>query len=237
MAGWLVIITWAIGCVWSKDMASLASLLSSFSPAHHSVCCPLLVLSSTLSSKACPLLCQARRDSGLCIERSRREMLTAGASVSLLSSLFSGSAALGILEADDDEQLLERVKEDRRRKIQKRGELNAYKKEAASVQTAIFKLSKAGQALDVNDFLSASSLLGSSLDIDWIEDVKVALSKLSSNDEERTAAKTFSSSLQSLQSAVLNQDLASSKTAFVASASALERWSALTGFAQQLKGL
>lgn len=141
------------------------------------------------------------------------------------------------MEADDDDQLLEKVKEDRKRKIQKRGELNSYKDETASIQNAIYELSKAGQALDGNDFSGASKVLGQSLDVAWIADAKTALSKVSSSREEESEVELFSSAISSLQSAVLKEDINSSKSAFVASAGALEKWSYLTGFAEQLKGL
>jgi hypothetical protein len=42
----------------------------------------------------------------------------------------------------------------------------------------VYKLSKAGQAIDGSDFSTATSVLGSTSDNDWIKDVKDALSKV-----------------------------------------------------------
>ncbi len=46
------------------------------------------------------------------------------------------------------------------------------------MQAAVYKLSKAGQAIDGSDFSTATSVLGSTSDNDWIKDVKDALSKV-----------------------------------------------------------
>lgn len=162
-------------------------------------------------------------------------LLTAASASGLLLSF--NPAALALLEADDDEELLEKVKEDRKKKIKRRGEISSFKEETASLQVAINQLSKAGQALDGNDFPGASKALGKSLSEGWITNVEKALTKVSSSAEEEDEAKLFSSSLASLQTAVSKQDMDSSKSAFVKSAEALEKWSFLTGLAEQVKGL
>ncbi|MCO5581605.1 hypothetical protein L7F22_069065 [Adiantum nelumboides] len=167
--------------------------------------------------------------------RRRQVLLTAASACGVLMSL--NPAALALLEADDDEQLLEKVKEDRKKKIKRRGEINAFKDETASLQAAVYQLSKAGQALDGNDFPAASKALGQSLREGWIANVEKALSKVSSSEEEQGEAKLFSSSLASLQTAVSKKDMDLSKSEFVKSAGALEKWSFLTGFGEQLKGL
>eukprot|EP00250_Pteridium_aquilinum_P011788 c20303_g1_i1 orf=211-864(+) len=191
------------------------------------------------------VLCQATQPSSpdkaysaskLQLDVNRRQVLLSVASAAGLLLSFD-PAALALLEADDDEQLLEKVKEDRKKKIKRRGEINSFKEETASLQAAIYQLSKAGQALDGNDFSGASKALGESPSEGWIVNVEKALSKVSSSAEEQDEAKLFSSSLASLQTAVSKQDLDTSKSAFVKSAGALEKWSFLTGFSEQLKGL
>lgn len=174
------------------------------------------------------------------LDVSRRELLSAtaaSASASGVLLLSLSPAALALLEADDDDQLLEKVKEDRKKKMKKRGEVNSLKEETASVQAAVYQLSQAGQALDGEDFSAASKALGGNLNEAWITDVEKALSKVSSSEEEQSEVEVFSTALASLQSAVIKQDLDLSKSAFVKSAGALEKWSYLTGFAEQLKGL
>eukprot|EP00246_Nothoceros_aenigmaticus_P008088 TRINITY_DN22575_c0_g1_i1.p1 TRINITY_DN22575_c0_g1~~TRINITY_DN22575_c0_g1_i1.p1 ORF type:complete len:217 (-),score=52.28 TRINITY_DN22575_c0_g1_i1:253-903(-) len=168
---------------------------------------------------------------------SRRDVVAGGAAgLSLFVSLTAGPA-FSILEADEDDTLLEKVKADRQKKIKKRVEIKSgFQKETESVQAAVYELSKVGQALDGSDFAAADSVL-SSRDKGWIADVETALSKVSSSPEEEGEAQNFTSALAQLQSAVSKQDPDDSKKAFFVSASALERWSTLTGLSNQLKGL
>ncbi|GMN23484.1 hypothetical protein TIFTF001_043687 [Ficus carica] len=83
----------------------------------------------------------------------------------------------------------------------------------------------------------ASSVLGGSTDSDWVKNVNMAFTKLSSSPEEKRQVDTFNSSLASLISSITKNDVQSSKTAFVASATAFEKWTNLTGLVAQLKGL
>jgi hypothetical protein len=70
----------------------------------------------------------------------RREFLTSSSSA-LASALFLfasdrlSPAAMALLEADDDELLLERVKEDRKKKIKRRVEVSSLKEEAGAQKT------------------------------------------------------------------------------------------------------
>ncbi|KAM1809231.1 hypothetical protein ACFX15_025541 [Malus domestica] len=155
---------------------------------------------------------------------------------SLVGKDFSSSKA-AILEADDDEELLEKVKKDRKKRLERQGVLSSSKKETGYLQELVYRLSKAGQAIDSNDLPAASSLLGGSTDTDWVQKANIALNKLSSSPEEKTEVDTFNSSLASLILSVTRNDVESSKLAFVSSASAIEKWTTLTGLVGQLKGL
>ncbi|KAM6553410.1 hypothetical protein CsatB_014172 [Cannabis sativa] len=166
-------------------------------------------------------------------------------SISLVTSFFfvlagnncvSNSNA-AILEADDDEELLERVKKDRKKRIERQGVLSSSNKETGYLQDVVYKLSKVGQAIDNNDLSAASSVLGGSTNSDWVKNANVAFTKLSSGPEEKNEVDTFNSSLSSLISSVTQNDVKSSKIAFVDSASAFEKWTNLTGLVSQLKGL
>uniref|UniRef100_A0A2N9IXE9 Maintenance of Photosystem II under High light 2 C-terminal domain-containing protein n=1 Tax=Fagus sylvatica TaxID=28930 RepID=A0A2N9IXE9_FAGSY len=148
---------------------------------------------------------------------------------------FDASAA--ILEAEDDQELLEKVKRDRKKRLEKQGVISSSKKVTEYLQDMVYKLIKVGQAIDNNDLSTASSVLGGSIDTDWIKNVNVAFTKLSSSPEEKTQVDTFNSSLASLISSVTRNDVESSKAAFVWSASAFEKWTTLTGLIGQLKGL
>ncbi|XP_010533150.1 PREDICTED: thylakoid lumenal 16.5 kDa protein, chloroplastic [Tarenaya hassleriana] len=172
----------------------------------------------------------------------RREL-----SLGFMSSLVVGFLAGGdrrnrdanaaILEADDDEELLERVKQDRKKRIERQGVINSSVKEKGYLQDLVYKLSKVGQAIDNDDLSAAGSVLGGSTDTEWVKMVNTAFTKLSSSPEEKTQVETFNSSLASLISSVNKNDIESSKQAFVSSADAFEKWTAMTGLLEQLRGL
>ncbi|CAH1426497.1 unnamed protein product [Lactuca virosa] len=141
-----------------------------------------------------------------------------------------------ILEPDDDLELMERIKKDRKKRIEKQTVLNSTK-DREYLQDVIYKLSKVGQAIENNDLPSAGSVLGQTPDADWLKMANEALSKLSSSPEEMSEVDAFNSSLTSLYSSVTKNDIEASKSAFVDSASAFEKWTTLTGLVGQLKGL
>ncbi|KAF9679780.1 hypothetical protein SADUNF_Sadunf06G0050700 [Salix dunnii] len=154
-----------------------------------------------------------------------------------LASRGNSSANAAILEADDDEELLEKVKRDRKKRLEKQGVISSANQEKGYLQDLVYRLSKVGQAIDKNDLSTASSVLGGSTDTDWVQKANIAFTKLSSSPDEKTQVDTFNSSLASLISSVTGNDIESSKTAFVSSANAFEKWTALTGLVGQLKGL
>lgn len=143
---------------------------------------------------------------------------------------------MALLETDDDEELLEKIKQGRKSKIQKRESLGTYKSEAASVQKAVYKLGFAGQALEDSDFATASVVLGSGSESGWTKDIADALAKVSSNAEEEEVARTFTSSLGSLQAAVLKDDVDGAKGAYVQTVTSLEKWTTLTGLLDEIQG-
>nr|ABK22921.1 unknown [Picea sitchensis] len=173
------------------------------------------------------------------IQASRRGMSLSLSCVTLAGLAFPlvGFPAFGILEPDDDVELMEKFKADRKKRLGQQDKINTLKNEAAYVQEAVYKLSEVGQAIEKNDFTRAIGVLGKSLDTKWIVDVKEAFLKVSSDPEQKSKAETFTASLDSLISAVSKKNLDLSKSAFVSSADALEDWSALTGLSEQLKGL
>lgn len=170
---------------------------------------------------------------------SRRHGLSLGFTALALGglSLFGNPSRATILEADDDEELLERVKKDRQKRLQRQGVINSSDKETGYLQDLVYKLSKVGQAIENNDLSAASSVLGPSSNADWINNVNTAFSKLSSSAEEKVEVDAFNSSLASLFTSVGKRDIESSKLAFVSSATALEKWIGLTGLVGQIKGL
>lgn len=149
----------------------------------------------------------------------------------------SRDANAAILEADDDEELLEKVKQDRKKRIERQAVLNSAVKEKGYLQDLVYNLSKVGQAIENNDLPAAGLVLGNGSDTEWVKTANFAFTKLSASPEENTEVETFNSSLASLVTSVNKNDLESSKLAFVSSASAFEKWSSLTGLLGQLKGI
>ncbi|XP_057485541.1 thylakoid lumenal 16.5 kDa protein, chloroplastic-like [Actinidia eriantha] len=170
-------------------------------------------------------------------KRSLSLSLTSTFLLSIAGQLGHSAANAAILEADDDEELLERVKKDRKKRLERQGVISSFNKERAYLQDLVYQLRKVGQAIENNDLTAASSVLGQSIDTDWVQKANLAFTKFSSSSEEKTEIDTFNTSLASLISSVVQKDIEASKLAFVSSASAFEKWTALTGLVGQLKGL
>ena len=49
---------------------------------------------------------------------------------------------------------------------------------AGYLQELVYRLSKAGQAIESNDLPAASSVLGASTDTDWVQKANLALNKV-----------------------------------------------------------
>ncbi|KAL3623902.1 hypothetical protein CASFOL_032718 [Castilleja foliolosa] len=162
---------------------------------------------------------------------------TATTTYALISSLAADKANAAILEAEDDEELLEKVKNDRKKRLEKQGFISSSAKETACLQDLVYKLSEIGKAIEKNDLSAASSVLGSDKDTKWIQKVNSAFNKLSSSDDEKTEIDAFNSAFSSLISTVAEKDIEGSKVAFVGCASAFEKWTVLSELAGQLKGL
>ncbi|EYU34991.1 hypothetical protein MIMGU_mgv1a012757mg [Erythranthe guttata] len=215
---------------------------------------------SNLQTQPQLIVCKSE-PSAIVISRRTVSLSSLTATAAFLLSTFSGSkgfsgaaANAAILEAEDDEELLEKVKRDRKKRLEKQGVLKSSTKEAefvmdfylssdiattiaAYLQDLVYKLSKIGQAIEKNDLSTVSLVLGSGKDTEWIKKVNSALNKLSSSEEEKTEADAFSSSFASLFSSVSQNNIEASKLDFVASASAFEKWTVLSGLVGQLKGL
>uniref|UniRef100_A0ACD5Z6W4 Uncharacterized protein n=1 Tax=Avena sativa TaxID=4498 RepID=A0ACD5Z6W4_AVESA len=158
------------------------------------------------------------------------------AALAVASGTGAGAARAAILEADDDLELLERVKEDKKKRLQKQGLINSSAAETGYLQELVYKLSKVGQAIDKDDFTAAGDVLGPDAGAPWVQNVNAAFSKFSSSSEEKSTVDSFNSSLASLITSVSKSDAESSKSAFVSSATALEKWVSLAGLTGKLKG-
>ncbi|XP_010687957.2 thylakoid lumenal 16.5 kDa protein, chloroplastic [Beta vulgaris subsp. vulgaris] len=170
---------------------------------------------------------------------SKRSFALSLSSALLLSMAGKGEphAEAAPLEAEDDLELLEKVKKDRKKRLERQGVINSSTKEKGYLQDLVYKLSAVGQAIESNDLNAASSVLGTSTDTDWIKKANSAFTKLSLGPEETEEVDMFNTSISELISSVAQKDVESSKIAFVSSASAFEKWTALTGLDGLLKGL
>ncbi|KAL9255983.1 Thylakoid lumenal 16.5 kDa protein, chloroplastic-like protein [Drosera capensis] len=208
-----------------------SSHLSFSSSSHkHITTVPLIICKSFKEPKSLPISPISLQKRGFCL----------GFATSLVLIYKNGEgfgANAAILEADDDVELLEKVRKDRQKRIERQGVIKSSTKETAYLQDVIYKLSKVGQAIENNDLATASSVLGKSTETDWIQKANTAFNKLSSKSEEKAVVDTFNSSIAKLISSVVGNDAQLSKIAFVSSASAFEKWTTLTGLVDQLKGL
>ncbi|KAL2340364.1 hypothetical protein Fmac_008304 [Flemingia macrophylla] len=233
---------------------------------------PFLPTSSSTYAYYNPTKCSVKRELSLCKGGNSaaphspivtKRGFSIGFITSFALSLAANNANAAILEADDDVELLEKVKRDRKKRLEKQGVISSSKQETGYLQDLVYKLSAVGQALEKNDLTAAGSVLGGSTDTDWVQRANIAFNKLvtggclfpgylnssiapsfdfsekelSSSPEEKTEVDSFNSSLASLISSVSKNDVESSKIAFVSSATAFEKWTSMTGLASQLKGL
>ncbi|KAK8660891.1 hypothetical protein V6N13_051798 [Hibiscus sabdariffa] len=184
-------------------------------------------------------LCKAFNESPIPTPALTKRSFSLCFTTSLVLAAGSGcsDAVAAILEADDDEELLEKVKKDRKKRLEKQGVISSLGKEKGYLQDLVYKLSQIGQAIDKNDLSAASLVIGGSTDTEWVKNASIAFNKLSSSPEEKTQVETFNSSIASLISSVTENNVESTKVAFVESATALEKWTNLTGLTGQLKGL
>lgn len=205
----------------------------------------LTALTQKLNSWRKLTLCKSAKDPSFPHSHliSRRRSISLCLTSSFLLSL-SGShgrrfldADAAILEAEDDEELLQKVKMDKKKRVERQGLISSSGKETENLQDLVYKLSRVGEAIEKNDLPAASGVLGHDLKTDWVKNAYSALDKFSISPKEKAEVDAFNSSLASLISSVEKNDLKASRVAFVASAGAFEKWTVLTGLAGELKGL
>ncbi|KAI5021406.1 hypothetical protein ZWY2020_058136 [Hordeum vulgare] len=163
----------------------------------------------------------AGQDTTVVIGRRRGTASCLLAALALAGASFSGGAArAAILEADNDLELLERVKEDKKKRLQKQRIISSSAAETGYLQDLVYKLSKVGQAIDKDDLAAVGNVLGPGSDAP-------------SSSEEKSAVDSFNPSLSSLFTSVSKSDINSSKSAFVSSAMAQEKWVELARLTEQ----
>ncbi|XP_042058200.1 thylakoid lumenal 16.5 kDa protein, chloroplastic [Salvia splendens] len=208
--------------------------MATFLLANAKVFLPCVPSTSTHSHSTIQIVCRSVAPSETCsIVTSRRAIALSLATAAGFLSGANYKAGAAILEADEDDELMEKVKRDRKKRL----EISSSTQEKAYLQDVVYKLSKIGQAIEKEDLAEANSVIVSAKDTEWLQKVNAALNKLSSSEEEKTEADLFQLSMASLISSISEKDEEGSKIAFVASATAFEKWTTLSGLAGQLKGL
>ncbi|KAG6424177.1 hypothetical protein SASPL_114590 [Salvia splendens] len=201
--------------------------MATFLLANAKVFLPCVPSTSTHSHSTIQIVCRSVAPSETCsIVTSRRAIALSLATAAGFLSGANYKAGAAILEADEDDELMEKVKRDRKKRL----EISSSTQEKAYLQDVVYKLSKIGQAIEKEDLAEANSVIVSAKDTEWLQ-------KLSSSEEEKTEADLFQLSMASLISSISEKDEEGSKIAFVASATAFEKWTTLSGLAGQLKGL
>merc|ERR1712193_487903 len=147
-------------------------------------------------------------------ETSRRALLSAGLGFTFLST---ARAAYAILPDDDDEELIQRAKAKRASKIKEElaaernfvGITKPTEEEIKTVQLAVAKMVKTGALIEQGDTENAAS----------------------------EPAGMMRSSLEVLQTSLMNSDDKKAKVAYSATASAMEDFIAAVGMKGSIKGL
>ncbi|WCJ30043.1 chloroplast thylakoid lumen protein [Euphorbia peplus] len=220
----------------ANSFLTSSSLSSSSSSSSSSCLCSVIFNPQKYNAKRLLICCSSSSSNDSQPIMSKRSLSISFVS-GLAFSLVNSGANAAILEADENDELMEKVKRDRKKRIDRQGVINSSNKEKGYLQDLIYKLSKVGEAIEKNDLSAANSVLGGNTDADWVQKANLAFSKLSLGPEEKTEVDAFNSSLASLISSVTKNDIESSKISFVSSATAFEKWTNLTGLVAQLKGL
>jgi len=160
-------------------------------------------------------------------------------------ALISALPATALIPDDDDEELIEKARANRRAKLanEKKTEREfarsegfsdkALEKNLIPVQRAINALARTGAALESGDTSAAASALADG----WQSDFEAATKTLSDNDLSRGSVSSVIANIQTLESNARKGALGDAKSSFVASVVALQGWAKDAGIAQSLKGL
>lgn len=190
------------------------------------------------------IVCKAAGDDASSIDAKSLPWTRRGISVTVVAAttLMFGyrgrsEANAGIMEVGGDQKLQEKVKDDRKKRLQKQGALSPSDNETALLQDFVYKLGKLSQAIEKEDISVASKLLGPGIDTDWVQKVNFALNQLSTNGESIVEIDNLNINLASLIASVDKNDIPTAKQSFLAVSNAFKKWSTITGVAKQLKGI
>lgn len=101
------------------------------------------------------------------------------------------------------------------------------------IQTAVFKLAKAGEALEKDDTQSAAQTLTDT----WVGDFETAGEGLAKTNDTKTKLRQISGAIKGAADAAGTGNSSAAKVAYVGAVEAIEDWVNSTGIASSLKGL
>eukprot|EP01025_Chloroclados_australasicus_P022768 TRINITY_DN2333_c0_g4_i1.p1 TRINITY_DN2333_c0_g4~~TRINITY_DN2333_c0_g4_i1.p1 ORF type:complete len:229 (+),score=37.69 TRINITY_DN2333_c0_g4_i1:99-689(+) len=175
-------------------------------------------------------------------DASRRRFM---GSIALGAPLLSARSALALIPDDDDEELVEKAKANRAKRLAEDKEAQrryvdtaglrdrSSEKTIVPVQNAVYKLAKAGEELEKDDGAAAAATLGES----WLSEFESAGTSLASTPETQGKLSSIVSGIKASASAASSGDLPTAKVAYVTAVGEIETWVIDTGIAGQLKGL
>ncbi|PSC74478.1 thylakoid lumenal kDa chloroplastic [Micractinium conductrix] len=159
--------------------------------------------------------------------------------------LLPASRALALIPDDDDEELVEKARANRAKRLASERQTEqaftrsgdkidrVLEQELIPVQKAINSLASSGAQLEAGNVKAAAATLNGG----WVRDFQSSASKLSYTEAAKNSASAVFASLAALQGAASKGSAADAKRSFVAAAGALQTWAVDANVAGDLKGL
>uniref|UniRef100_A0A7S0R9Q6 Maintenance of Photosystem II under High light 2 C-terminal domain-containing protein n=1 Tax=Pyramimonas obovata TaxID=1411642 RepID=A0A7S0R9Q6_9CHLO len=184
--------------------------------------------------------CEVQEDK---VQMSRRGLVSLVAAAPAMQA----AKALALIDYDEDDELLSKVREQRKAKVQK--ELIAerafvkeggfkdkvFDNEIVYVQKAINRLSKAGSLIKANETGDLKDVV---LGDAWVRDLKGATSAISKSAEAQESAKNLFASINALQNNVKSKAKpVEIKASYLGVVGALESWCTETDLVGSVNGL
>eukprot|EP01024_Parvocaulis_polyphysoides_P075528 TRINITY_DN9761_c0_g1_i4.p1 TRINITY_DN9761_c0_g1~~TRINITY_DN9761_c0_g1_i4.p1 ORF type:complete len:216 (-),score=25.70 TRINITY_DN9761_c0_g1_i4:240-887(-) len=211
-------------------------------------------LSSVSSLRVCKTVVSGRRHTvRICATQQQDKVAN---SVERRQILFTSLLAVGLstqlkasalIPDDDDEIMIEKAKARRSARLQEQKEVQrefltsegikdqSVQEQVDKIQRTVLKLAQSGKALEDGDLSKVGDVLSAS---EWLDEFKVASSKLSLTASQKDKADGVVQELASfMSSASSGSDLVAAKKSYVAAIDAFESWCSDTGLRGSLKGL
>ncbi|KAK9832099.1 hypothetical protein WJX81_006978 [Elliptochloris bilobata] len=163
------------------------------------------------------------------------------AMLALLPALLTSPAARALIPDDDDEELIEKAKANRKARLASEKEVETeFKKsggfaegEVVVVQRAVNRLARSGEALAAGDLSTVAATVTGA----WVSELEKVAAGLSTSDAARESVGAVLQGINRLGENAKSGALEDAKRSFVTSVSALQSWAETAGIAGELKGL